>query len=329
MIALTHRREAIRFKEPFRISGYLFEAMPAVVATLTEGALSGRGEAAGVYYLNDDQANMERAIENCRALIEAGADRKSLRNILPTGGARNALDCAMWELESLKAQLPVWKLAGLEPPRALTTVFTLPAEDPAFLLDRLPQLSQAKAIKLKLAGDLAADSERVRTVRRARPEVWLGVDANQGFGSGDLDALVSMLVDSQVSLLEQPIRRGEEASLDGWRSPIPIAADESMLDLNELDTHRTRFDVVNIKLDKCGGLTEALMMVEHARALGLKVMVGNMAGSTLATAPAFLLGQLCDVVDLDGPWSLADDPLSKSLYSEGLIMVPSAVWGSA
>jgi L-Ala-D/L-Glu epimerase len=325
---LSHRRDAMRFIEPFRISGYLFDGMPAVIATIAQGATVGRGEAAGVYYLNDDPDHIERVIEECRAPVEAGIDRMALRALLAPGGARNALDCALWELESLQTGVPVWKLAGVPQPRALVTVFTLPAEDPAFLTTRLADMPFAKAIKLKLDGNLAADVERVRTVRAARPDVWLGVDANQGFGGDDLDALVAALVDQQVSLLEQPIRRGAEAMLDGWRSPIPLAADESVLDLQELDVHRSRFDVINIKLDKCGGLTEALMMAERARTFGLKVMVGNMAGSTLATAPAFVLGQLCDVVDLDGPWSLADDPLSASLYADGEIMVPGSVWGA-
>ena len=325
---LSHRRDAMRFQESFRISGYVFDGMPAVIATITNGTFAGRGEAAGVYYLGDDPAHMELAIENCRSAVEAGVDRSTLRGLLSPGGARNALDCALWELESLRAGLPVWQMAGVPRPRALVTVFTLPAEDPAFLTDRLAGMTFAKAIKLKLDGNLAADIERVRTVRRARPDAWLGVDANQGFGSGDLDALVTVLVDERVSLLEQPIRRGDEAVLDGWKSPIPLAADESVLDLAELEMQQSRFDVINIRLDKCGGLTEALMMADRARALGLKVMVGNMAGSTLATAPAFVLGQMCDVIDLDGPWSLADDPLAAALYDAGEIMVPDAVWGA-
>ncbi len=155
------------------------------------------------------------------------------------------------------------------------------------------------------------------------------MDANQGYELDGLDALVGALVDSRVSLLEQPTRRGEEAQLDGWRSPIPVAGDESILDLNELREQRRRFDVVNIKLDKCGGLTEALMMAEEARRLGKQVMVGNMAGSTLATAPGFVLGQVCDIVDLDGPYHLANDPAASGIYSDGEIMVPTDFWGAA
>jgi L-alanine-DL-glutamate epimerase-like enolase superfamily enzyme len=327
--SLTLSREAMRFRKPFRISGYLFEAMPAVVASIARDGKVGRGEAAGVYYLDDGPDRIAGQLEDRRQAIENGIDRLALRAALPPGGARNAIDCALWELESLEQGVPVWSLAGVAPPRPLTTTFTLPAEPPAVLLEQLAEFAQARAIKLKLDGDLAADTERVRAVRRARPDVWLGVDANQGYGGGDLDALVAMLVDNKVALLEQPVARGAEALLQGWTSPIPVAADESIQSLAELEALGERFDVVNIKLDKCGGLTEALMIAARARRMGLGVMVGNMGGSTLSTAPAFVLGQLCDIVDLDGPIFLPDDRLAPSLYADGQIMVRSDIWGHA
>jgi L-Ala-D/L-Glu epimerase len=328
-LEIAHSRADMRLREPFRISGYLFEAMPAVIATVSDGSASGRGEAAGVYYLDDNPDHMEREIERHRRALEAGIDRQRLQGLMPAGGARNALDCALWELESLRTGVPVWRLAGVPKPRPLVTTFTLPADDPSVLLRKIEAFASAKAIKLKLEGDLAADTARVQAVRKARPDVWLMVDANQGFGADDLDDLVAVLVDARVSLLEQPVRRGGEAVLDGWKSPVPIAGDESILNLEELASQHSRFDVVNIKLDKCGGLTEALMMAAEARRLGLKVMVGNMAGSTLAAAPGFILGQLCDFVDLDGPHFLADDNSAAEIYSEGMIMVPTGLWGSA
>jgi len=328
-LALAHHRDAMVFRESFRISGYLFESMPSIIATIADGTATGRGEAAGIYYLNDDPAHMEAEIERARDAIEAGITRQALRELMLPGGARNAIDCALWELESLRAGMPVWQLAGLDQPKALVTTFTLPADEPEEILRRLAGFPVVKALKLKLDGELAADTERVRAVRAARPDVWLGVDANQGYGGDGLDGLVALLVDQKVSLLEQPVRRGEESLLDGWHSPIPVAADESVLDLAELDAQRHRFQVINIKLDKCGGLTEALMMVDHARRLGLKVMVGNMGGATLSIAPAFILGQGCDIADLDGPWFLADDPLAAGLYTDGSIMVPTRFWGAA
>jgi L-alanine-DL-glutamate epimerase-like enolase superfamily enzyme len=167
--------------------------------------------------------------------------------------------------------------------------------------------ADAQSLKLKLTGELQIDVARVRAVRDARPDVWIGVDANQGYTIEALNALMPELVAAKVALLEQPLARGREADLDGFTSPIPIAADESVLGLADVAALKGRFNIVNIKLDKCGGLTEALAMAQAARKIGLGVMVGNMVGSSLAMAPGFILGQLCDVVDLDGPIFLAQD----------------------
>jgi L-alanine-DL-glutamate epimerase-like enolase superfamily enzyme len=188
--------------------------------------------------------------------------------------------------------------------------------------------AQARAIKIKLTGSLELDCARVRAVRAARPDVWLGVDANQGFGIGDLPALVHAMEQQQVSLIEQPLPRGSEADLEGFDSAIPIAADESVLSLADVPGLVGRFDVVNIKLDKCGGLTEALRMAGEARRLGLGVMVGNMVGTSYAMAPAYILGQLCDFVDLDGPTFLQKDRDPGVIYENGTIFCPDEVWGS-
>jgi L-alanine-DL-glutamate epimerase-like enolase superfamily enzyme len=168
----------------------------------------------------------------------------------------------------------------------------------------------------------------VKAIRAARPDVWLGVDGNQGFVIDDLDELVAALEDQQVSLLEQPLARGKESDLYGYKSPVPIAGDESLLTLDDLPGAVGCFDVVNIKLDKCGGLTEGLLMAAEARRLGLGVMVGNMVGSSLAMAPAFVLGQGCDIVDLDGPTFLAEDRTPSVVYSGGMVTAGPEVWGS-
>jgi L-Ala-D/L-Glu epimerase / N-acetyl-D-glutamate racemase len=327
--SLSIERAAMRFAQPFRISGYVFEAMPSIVATISDNGLDGRGEAAGVYYTGDDQDRMFEMIEQVRAVVEAGMNRKDLQGALPSGGARNALDCALWELDSKLARVPVWSLAGLPRPHPLVTTFTLPADDPAVIEERIRTLGIVHAIKLKLDGDIAADRERLELVRRLRPETWLSVDANQGFQASDLDSLAEMLRLHRVALVEQPVARGEEHLLRGWSPGVPVAADESILDLAELQERGELFDVINIKLDKCGGLTEAIAMARLARTMGKQVMVGNMGGSTLAMAPGFLLGQICDVVDLDGPYGLADDPLAEHIYSNGKIFVPEALWGAA
>ena len=325
---LTVRKEAIRFAEPFRITGYVFDAMPSIVAEISDGGSVGRGEAAGVYYLGDDQHHMLETIEQVRGQVENGLSRDELQELLPPCGARNALDCALWEFESRIAGLPVWTLAGVPKPRALVTTFTLPADEPSILAEKVQNLSFAKAIKLKLDGHIDVDRERMAAVRRARPDAWLAVDANQGFAASDLEELGRALQEFSVSLVEQPLKRGEEAALEGWKPGVPVAADESILDLDELGARARYFDVVNIKLDKCGGLTEALEIARTAHDMGKQLMVGNMGGSTLAMAPGFVLAQLCDVVDLDGPYGLADDPLASQIYRDGMIYVPESLWGA-
>jgi L-alanine-DL-glutamate epimerase-like enolase superfamily enzyme len=320
--------ETLPLAAPFRISGYVFDSADVVVVTLGDGEHEGRGEASGVYYLADDAAHMTATLEAHRSEIEAGPSREELRAILPPGGARNAVDCALWELESRQADRPVWALAGLAAPRPLLTTFTLGADDPAAMAEGARGYAHARSIKVKLTGDLDLDIARVQAIRAARPDVWLGVDGNQGFAIGDLDALVGAMRDARVSLIEQPLARGREADLDGYRSPIPIAADESALSLDDLPGLVGRFQVFNIKLDKCGGLTEGLMIAAQARAAGLGVMVGNMVGTSLAMAPAFVLGQQCDLVDLDGPIFLKQDRVPGLVYADGMVRCGEAVWGA-
>jgi L-alanine-DL-glutamate epimerase-like enolase superfamily enzyme len=271
---------------------------------------------------------MVAAIEASRAAIEAGVDRAGLQQLLPPGGARNAVDCALWDLDAHRTGKEVWELAGLPPPKPLITTFTLGADDPSVMAAGASKYANARALKMKLTGELERDIARVQAVRRARPHTWLGVDANQGYDIVELDKLLVALVEADVSLLEQPLKRGREADLDGFTSPIPIAADESVLSLVDVPGLVGRFNVVNIKLDKCGGLTEGLAMAHEAKQLGLSVMVGNMVGSSLAMAPAFVLGQLCDVVDLDGPIFLAHDRTPAISYDEGLAWCSDKVWGS-
>ncbi|MDV3455548.1 dipeptide epimerase [Sphingomonas sp. HF-S4] len=319
--------ERLPFAKPFQISGHVFTESAVVVVTLSDGLHTGRGEASGVYYLGDDEAAMTAALDTVREGLAQGMTRADLQRELPAGGARNAADCALWELDAKRAGVPVWKLAGLPEPKPLLTTFTLGADDPGVMAEGALAYRDARALKLKLTGDLDLDIARVRAVRAARGDCWIGVDANQGFQLAELDALIAVLVECKVALLEQPLARGREHDLDGFSSPIPIAADESALTLADLDVLVGRFDTVNIKLDKSGGLTEAVAIAQGARRLGLDVMVGNMVGSSLAMAPAYLLGQLCDVVDLDGPTFLAADRRPGIEYADGYIHCPDTVWG--
>lgn len=327
-IELDVRNESLRLRTPFRITGHVFHDVPVTVATLRQGGWRGRGEAAGVYYLDDFPAGMLATIESYRDRIEAGLGRDDLRALLPPGGARNAIDCALWELEAQRAGLPVWKLAGIAAPQPLLTTYTLGADEPAVMARGATDYTGARAIKLKLTGDPELDGARVLAVRAARPDVWIGVDANQGYVGDTLSQLLPALVQARVSLLEQPCRRGHEAELDGFDRIIPIAADESVQGLDEVEALVGRFDVMNIKLDKCGGLTEGLLMAERARALGLKVMVGNMVGTSLAMAPGYVLGQACDIVDLDGALFLREDRTPGVIYADGQVTCPDEVWGA-
>ncbi len=324
---LTVARESLPLNAPFRISGHVFETSDIVVVTLEDDGARGRGEAAGVYYLGDDVDHMLAAIETARPGIEAGINRLALRELMPAGGARNAVDAALWELEADRAGVPVWQVAGIEVPHPVVTTFTLGANDPEAMAQAARGWADARAIKVKLTGDDELDAARVRAIRAARPDVWLGVDANQGYTIDRLDALVAVLVEAKVDLLEQPLKRGREADLDGYTSPIPLAGDESILTLADVASARGRFDVINIKLDKCGGLTEALMMADLAEELGLGVMVGNMVGTSLSMAPAFILAQRCNIVDLDGPTFLKQDRTPSIVYRDGKVTCDDSVWG--
>ena len=319
--------ETFPLRQPFHISGHTMSEAEVVTVTLEQNGRLGHGEASGVFYRpGEDAAGVLKQIEAVRARIEAGVDRESLRQLLPIGGARNALDCALWDLEAKLHGRRAWQLAGLERPRPLLTTFTVGASRPEKMAADARDYTAARAIKMKLTGE-PADADRVRAVRAARPEVWLGVDANQGLTRASLEALLPVLVRSRVQLIEQPLKIGQDAQLDGLRASIPFAADESAQGLSDVAPLVGRYEVVNIKLDKCGGLTEGLEMAREARRLGLKVMVGNMVGTSLAMAPSCLVGQLCDVVDLDGPMLLsADRPLSVR-YDDGLISCPDELWG--
>jgi L-alanine-DL-glutamate epimerase-like enolase superfamily enzyme len=324
---LSVATETLRLAQPFRIAGHVFETSDVIVVTLDDGMHRGRGEGGGVFFLKDDVSHMLAAIEVVRDAIEGGLSREELRTIMPPGGGRNAVDCALWDLEAGRAGVPVWQLAGQQQVRPLRTTFTLGADTPEIMARGAVACGSAKAIKVKLTGELDLDIARVRAIRAARSDVWLGVDGNQGFAAVDLPPLIEALVAERVSLLEQPLARGREADLEGLASPVPIAGDESLLSLEDLPHAVGRYDVVNIKLDKCGGLTEGLLMAARARELGLEVMVGNMVGTSLAMAPGFVLGQLCDVVDLDGPTFLAQDRTPSATYAEGDIWVGPEVWG--
>lgn len=313
-------------RKPLRITGYTFESLTVIRVTLVRDGKVGSGEAAGAYYKNEDASTMVRQLQAVRPAIEAGMAREALLGLLPSGGARNAVDCALWDLEAKLEGRPVWQLAGLNEPQPLLTTFTCGADTPEKMAATATAFEGARAVKLKLTGE-PVDADRVRAVREAMPDAWLAVDANQGFTRPFLEELLPTLVASKVALIEQPFAIGQEGLLDGFQSPIPIVADESTQDLATVRRLVGRFSMANIKLDKCGGLTQGLAMARALRSLGLDVMVGCMGGTSLAMAPAFVLGQLCDVVDLDGPVFLKADRGDAVRYRDGMIMAPKGLWG--
>lgn len=327
-LTLSTQIEKWPLNAPFRITGHIWEELQVLIVTLEHRGRIGRGEAAGVYYKADAPAPMVRQVLSLRTTIEAGVTHSDFRRLLPPGGARNALDCALWDLEAKVIGRAAWEIAGLqEKPKPLVTAFTCGADSPEKMAAVARAYAGARAIKLKLTGE-PQDSDRVQAVREALPTVWLGVDANQGFDRPKLEKLFPTLIKAKVALIEQPFPVGEESLLDDLDSPIPVAADESVQSLGDITGLVGRAQVINIKLDKCGGLTEGLAMAETARKLGMECMVGNMLGTSLAMAPAFVLGQHCEVVDLDGPKFLKSDRPDSVSYSDGYIDCGPGIWGS-
>ena len=325
-LKLTVTQERWPFTAPFRTSGRTSQESRTITVTLESRDQVGRGEASGVYYNGDTIETMLEQLESVRPAIESGLSRARVQRLLPAAGARNALDCALWDLEAKLTGNAAWQLAGLAPPRPLLTTFTCGAETPDTMAKAALNFRQARAIKIKLIGE-PLDAARVRAVRDARPEVWLSVDANQGYSLPLLEAMLPVLSEARVQMIEQPFAVGQEAQLDELDSPIPIAADESLQGIQDLPFLVEHFEVINIKLDKCGGLTEGLAIAREAKRLGLQVMVGNMAGTSLAMAPSYLVGQLCDVVDLDGPALLKSDRETRVSYLRGEIDCGEDVWG--
>src|SRR5271170_1310619 len=321
---LAVRVEKWPYVTPFHITDYVFTGAEVVVVTLDDGDLIGRGEGDGVYYRGETPESMVHDIESVRGAIEDGANREALQSLLPAGGARNALDCALWDLDAKRAGKPAWQLAGLPAPRPILTTFTVGAGTPEEMAQAAKAYVGARAIKVKLTPDNTA--ECIRAVRAARPDVWLGVDANRGFTRASLESLLPVLREADVSLIEQPFALGHDSDLEGFQCGIPVAADESLQTSADLKAMVGRYDAINIKLDKCGGLTEGLEMAREARKLGFKVMVGCMSGTSLAMAPAFLVGQLCDFVDLDAPNFLARDRAHAALYANGEVFCSETLW---
>ena len=274
-------------------------------------------------------ARYGESLDSVRAQIEAlpeAISRRELQEALPPGAARNAVDCALWDLEAKAAGVPVWRLAGLDAPKPLVTAYTLSLDEPRAMEARAREEAHRPLLKIKLG--TPDDMARLEAVRRGAPNATIIIDANEGWSAEVYADLAPHLLRLGVALVEQPLPAGEDAALIGLDRPVPVCADESCHDRASLPGLEGKYDMANIKLDKTGGLTEALALREAARAAGFDVMVGCMVGSSLAMAPAHLVGQGAKIVDLDGPLLLAEDrdpPMRHD--ADGLHPADPALWG--
>jgi L-alanine-DL-glutamate epimerase-like enolase superfamily enzyme len=311
---------------PFRISGKTWDHFESVVVELEQNGVIGRGEALGVYYLDETAETMFAQISQKSEAIKSDISRGTLQGLLPAGGARNAVDCALWDLEAKSTARSIWDLCGVTP-KKLETVFTIGIEEtPQQMAAKAAAASAYGLLKVKLDGNRPA--ERLEAIRQARPDARIVVDANQGWSFNQLVQLAPICANLGVQMIEQPLRRGNDAELDHYDSPVPLCADESCLHLDELEHAAARYQWINIKLDKTGGLTHALTLAQAARDQGLKLMVGSMGGSSLAMAPAFVIGCLADLVDIDGPLLQQFDRLPGLEYNGGRVSAfKPAVWG--
>jgi L-alanine-DL-glutamate epimerase-like enolase superfamily enzyme len=258
--------------------------------------------------------------------IAAGLTRAELLERVEAGAARNALDCALFDLEAKLSGRPAWEIAGLSAPEPAITAYTLSLGTPESMEAAARGAAHRPLLKVKLGG--AGDPARIAAVRRGAPEARLIVDANEAWRAETLEANLAACLEAGVGLIEQPLPAGDDAALAGIRRPIPICADESLHDRAGLDALADRYDAINIKLDKTGGLTEAVMLAHEARARGLSLMIGCMVGTSLAMAPAMLLTHHADYVDLDGPLLLARDRDPGLRFDGSLIHPPApALWG--
>jgi L-Ala-D/L-Glu epimerase / N-acetyl-D-glutamate racemase len=297
-----------------------------VVAAISDGACQGRGECVPYARYGESVEGVVQAIEACAASLAQGLDRGGLQALLPPGAARNALDCALWDLEAKFSGRSAAEFASLAPLHEVETALTISLASPDEMAARAREAGRYPLLKLKLGGD--GDEERLAAIRKAVPQARLIADVNEAWHASDLERLLAAAARAGVELVEQPVPAGDDAILQHIVRAVPVCADESVHDRASLGEIAACYDAVNIKLDKTGGLTEALATAAEARRLGLKLMVGCMVATSLAMAPALLLAQDADWVDLDGPLLLDRDRVPGLDYVSGTVLPPpTALWG--
>jgi L-Ala-D/L-Glu epimerase len=327
MLKLETRVVAWPLRVPFTISRETLHDVPCIQVSLTDAAGHvGRAEAVGVDYAGETPDTMVAQIEDVRTVIEAGIDRTTLQLLLPAGGARNAIDCALWDLEAKQTGVRVWQRAGLGSFDAQPTAFTLGIMPEAQLRETARRHAHFAVLKVKTNRLLGLDP--VRIVQEEAPHARLIVDPNQAWGADELNRFGPKLRSHNVALLEQPVAVDGDDLLLRLSLPVPVAADEAFTDRASIDTLMEKYQVLNIKLDKTGGLTEALACAHAGKARGFSIMVGCMVGSSLSMAPGTIIAQLSQFVDLDGPLLQSSDCDTPITYAAGTIGVPSPeLWG--
>ena len=310
-------------KEPFAITGYTFTASNTVQVTIEKDGHVGRGEANGIYYENETPESMAAQIES---VINNRLTHEEVDALLPRGGARNALDCAFWDLRAKQSGKSIFELLEIKP-KPLSTVATVSIETPQNMAAKAVFYAKYPNLKIKLSADNPI--ERLEAIRAARPDATLITDVNQGWSFAELKEYIPHCKRLGLAMIEQPLARGGDAELEGFKSEVPLGSDESCLDSNEYAQNANRYDVINIKLDKCGGLTDALKIVRLAQRDGKGLMIGNMTGSSLGMAPSYMVGQFCEFIDLDGPLFLKQDVEHGLKYAEGgIVSTPKPeLWG--
>ena len=323
---LSVRIEHWPLERAFTISrGAKTEAV-VVVAELDDGG-RGRGEAVPYARYGETPEGVVAAIEALRPALRDGLDRAALQAVLPAGAARNALDCALWDLQAKRTGRRAYQLAALLPPKPLVTAYTISLADPEAITQATTVASARPLLKVKLGG-AGDDVERIKAVRRAAPKTELIVDANEGWSEDNLERNLAACAEAGVTLVEQPLPQGRDGRLAQIARTIAVCADESIHDRASLDELAGKYDAINVKLDKAGGLTEALALAAEAERQGFTIMVGCMVATSLAMAPAMLAAQRARVVDLDGPLLLAKDRPSGLRYDGSLAYPPdAALWG--
>ena len=326
MAELTVQSESWATRGTWTISRGSVNAVEVVVAELRDGPYRGRGECRPYPRYGETVESVVAALEGLRGDLAAGLDREALQSALAPGAARNALDCALWDLEAKRQGCRVWELAGLPPPPPVVTAYTLSLDT----AENMRKASEANAhhplLKLKLAGP--DDLDRVAAVRAGAPDSRIIVDANEGWTLDFYRELAPKLIDLGVEMIEQPLPAADDSPLAGLDHPVDLCADESCHDRASLSDLVGRYEVINIKLDKTGGLTEALALKAEAEAAGFGIMVGCMLATSLSMAPAVLLTPGARIADLDGPPLLAEDRPEGLVFADSMIHPPApALWG--